>query len=395
MTAQTSTRWRGLLGGPRTIVLTGLLVLAIIFGTEILTLVQEDGGLESSEVLSTAALGALLFLVLLVAYWQIPAALGAYIALLLFGFSSADQLFWLVTSLVVFTALAASLESALIRHLYLAFIAIWMLQFALRSERDAIILVVLAPVVALTYLAARSIFVLRKKNQQSISQMEALRQRTEEAIRNERKNIARDLHDIVAHDITIVAMQSKAAKFANDEQTSREAIEIISKLSSETLHDLRLMLNVLRTDGTMSDIGAADEMNPAATTIHALHGVQVFSQRLQDAGFEVETISAKEVSELPRSAHTALYRVMQEATTNIIKHAEPNSRCSISLRRVGEKAVLRMVNQLPQQRTKSTRDALWGGSGLIGMEDRMQAFGGHFQAGSQGTDWVLIADIPF
>ncbi|WP_279402134.1 histidine kinase [Arthrobacter sp. JCM 19049] len=208
--------------------------------------------------------------------------------------------------------------------------------------------------------------------------------------------MARDLHDIVAHDITIVAMQSKAARFANDESTYREAIDVISKLSSETLHDLRLMLNVLRTDGTMSDIGASSDGKPSATTIQAIQGIAVFSQRLRDAGFGVQTdVDEEEISELPRSAHTALYRVMQEATTNIIKHAEPGSQCSISLKRRGDTAVLRMVNQVMTSKKIATNDALWGGSGLIGMEDRMRAFGGQFEAGKHAHQWILVAEIPF
>ncbi|WP_421014765.1 sensor histidine kinase, partial [Glutamicibacter creatinolyticus] len=103
----------------------------------------------------------------------------------------------------------------------------------------------------------------------------------------------------------------------------------------------------------------------------------------------------EEISELPRSAHTALYRVMQEATTNIIKHAEPGSQCSISLKRRGDTAVLRMVNQVMTSKKIATNDALWGGSGLIGMEDRMRAFGGQFEAGKHAHQWILVAEIPF
>ena len=385
---------RNLLNGSHLITWAGLLLLGTITVSEIITFLNEGLQESTTEDLHGTILGVLLCLAVVFAFWFVPASLGAYVALLFFAFSNASQILLLVSSLVVFTALAASVESALVRRLYLGLTGAWMLQFTLRAGEDLIALVVLLPAVFLTYVATRSIFVLREKNQQSVKQMEVLRERTETAIRNERKNIARDLHDIVAHDITIVAMQSKAAKYADDEQASREALDVISKLSSETLHDLRLMLNVLRTDGSMSDIGG-DGGAPAATTIQALHGVQVFSERLRDAGFEVRTEASEEIAELPRSAHTALYRVMQEATTNIIKHAQPSSVCSISLKRSGGNAVLRMVNQVPPRRTANEKDALWGGSGLIGMEDRMQAFGGHFEAGQQGQQWVLVADIPF
>ncbi|MEU3331590.1 sensor histidine kinase [Glutamicibacter creatinolyticus] len=383
------------LGGSNAIIWLGAIAIAAITVSELVTVLQN--GLENTEGRAArgAVLGLLILVILIVGYRFAGASLGAYIAVLLFGFGDADLLLLLIVSEAVFSALAASTRSSLLRSIYLAMQIAWFVQFGLRAPDDVITLVILAPVVFITFGATRSIFVLLEKNQQSAQQMELLRERTESAIRDERKNIARDLHDIVAHDITIVAMQSKAAKFANNESTFREAVEVISKLSSETLHDLRLMLNVLRSDGTMSDIGADLDGKPSATTIQALQGVSVFSQRLADAGFDVHTDVDEEITQLPRSAHTALYRVMQEATTNIIKHAEPGSQCSISLKRRGDTAVLRMVNQVMTSKKIATNDALWGGSGLIGMEDRMRAFGGQFEAGKHAHQWILVAEIPF
>ncbi|WP_346922145.1 sensor histidine kinase [Glutamicibacter creatinolyticus] len=383
------------LGGSNAIIWLGAIAIAAITVSELVTVLQN--GLENTEGRAArgAVLGLLILVILIVGYRFAGASLGAYIAVLLFGFGDADLLLLLIVSEAVFSALAASTRSSLLRTIYLAMQIAWFVQFGLRAPDDVITLVILAPVVFITFGATRSIFVLLEKNQQSAQQMELLRERTESAIRDERKNIARDLHDIVAHDITIVAMQSKAAKFANNESTFREAVEVISKLSSETLHDLRLMLNVLRSDGTMSDIGADLDGKPSATTIQALQGVSVFSQRLADAGFDVHTDVDEEITQLPRSAHTALYRVMQEATTNIIKHAEPGSQCSISLKRRGDTAVLRMVNQVMTSKKIATNDALWGGSGLIGMEDRMRAFGGQFEAGKHAHQWILVAEIPF
>lgn len=396
MSFRTRVQLSRVFGGRNAIIWLGVVAIAAITVTELVTLLQN--GFENTEgrVIRGAVFGLLLLAILVAAYRFVWASLGAFVGVLFFAFGNADLFLLLIASLAIFSALAASVESALVRNIYLALLAVWMIQFAVSAESDAITMVAQLPVIVLAFVTSRSIFVLREKNQQGARQMERLRERTENAIRDERKNIARDLHDIVAHDITIVAMQSKAARFANDESTYREAIDVISKLSSETLHDLRLMLNVLRTDGTMSDIGASSDGKPSATTIQAIQGIAVFSQRLRDAGFGVQTdVDEEEISELPRSAHTALYRVMQEATTNIIKHAEPGSQCSISLKRRGDTAVLRMVNQVMTSKKIATNDALWGGSGLIGMEDRMRAFGGQFEAGKHAHQWILVAEIPF
>jgi signal transduction histidine kinase len=317
-----------------------------------------------------------------------------YLAILFFFFWDGGLLLWLTFSIVIFSALAATEVSSLVRNWYLGILAVWMGQYAFRAGIDAILLVVIIPLAVLSYILARIIYTLRERSQVAVSQMEESREQNRVAIERERKNIARDLHDIVAHDITVVAMQSKAAKFANSGQAAIDAIDIIAKLSTETLHDLRLMLNVLRTDGTMSDTSGGSADKPAATTVYAVQGLQIFSQRLKDSGFSVSSHTDEKISELPRSSQTALYRVMQEATTNIIKHGKREGSCELRLEIAGSNAILEMTNQIPKSRPKKS-DLPVGGIGLIGMQDRMNAFGGRFNAEVVDDRWVLTACIPF
>ncbi len=311
-----------------------------------------------------------------------------------FFFGNGDLALWMIFSVIVFTAFAATASSRHVRVWYITLLAGWMLQFALRAGDDAILIVLLAPIAALSFALTRSIFVLRERNAFALKEMEAANERSRQALEAERKNIARDLHDIVAHDITVVAMQSKAAKFANDGQKALDAIDVIAKLSTETLHDLRLMLNVLRTDGTMTDPNLAGGDKPAATTVYAVQGVELFSERLREANFAVNSHTEEKISDLPRSAQTALYRVMQEATTNVIKHGRPGGECSISLVAIGNEAILEITNQVENSRSKVT-SLPYGGSGLIGMADRMRAFGGEFDTKELSGRWILRASIPF
>ena len=380
--------------GRGVVVWGGAAVLLAISATEIVTILQ-DGIIEAPERAIRGALaGVVLCAALIIGRRWVGASLGIFIASAFFFFGNGQLLVWMMLSSVAFSALAATASSKHIRVWYLTFFVGWMVQFIARAGDDGILILLVAPFAALSYALTRSIFVLRERNAKAVKDIEEADDRAQQAIEAERKNIARDLHDIVAHDITVVAMQSKAAKFANDGQMALDAIDVIAKLSTETLHDLRLMLNVLRTDGTMADPAVSATDKPAATTVYAVQGVELFSQRLREANFVVSSHTEEKISDLPRSAQTALYRVMQEATTNVIKHALPGGECSISLTVHGKEARLKITNQIADS-TIGKHSLPLGGSGLIGMEDRMKAFGGKFKASEHNGRWILTASIPF
>lgn len=380
--------------GRGVIIWGGIALLLAVSSTEILTLLQ-DGFQESSQVSINGALTGVVFCVaLLLARRWVAVSLAVFLATAFFLFSNGTLLLWVIFGVVIFSALAATAESKHVRIWFLTLLLGWMIQFVIRAQADAIVMVLILPLAALSYVLTRSVYVLRERAERARMDMAEAEERSRRALESERKNIARDLHDIVAHDITVVAMQSKAAKFANDGQMALEAIDVIAKLSTETLHDLRLMLNVLRTDGTMADPAVASENKPAATTVYAVQGVELFSERLREANFVVSSSSEEKISELPRSAQTALYRVMQEATTNVIKHAKPRGECSISLLAKDDHAHLKITNELRNYKVDPVQPS-YAGSGLIGMEDRMRAFGGTFSTQVVEGRWVLRASIPF
>ncbi|WP_313813917.1 histidine kinase [Glutamicibacter sp.] len=380
--------------GRGVIIWGGIIALLAVSSTEILTLLQQGIGDTSNVSISGAIAGPVLCLGLLLGKRWVSASLGIFFAAAFFLFSDGELILWMIFSIIIFSALAATSRSRHVRIWYLTLLAAWMLQFGIRAGDDAILAVLLVPLAALSFGLTRIIFVLRERNAAALRDMDAANERTKQALETERKNIARDLHDIVAHDITVVAMQSKAAKFANDGQKALDAIDVIAKLSTETLHDLRLMLNVLRTDGTMMDPAEASGDKPAATTVYAVQGVELFSERLREANFAVNSHTEEKISKLPRSAQTALYRVMQEATTNVIKHGLPGGECSISLIAHGNEAILEITNQTRNSGEEQVTFP-YGGSGLIGMEDRMRAFGGTFDTKARNGRWILRASIPF
>lgn len=383
-----------LFAGRGVIVWVGIVVLLAVSSSEVITLLQD--GLEGSPEISVqgSLVGLGLCIILALGLRWTAAALGLFIAVAFFFLANGAMFFWTFVAFMAFSALAATSSARSIRAAYLTLCAAWAVQFAFQAHGDAVLLIAVVPLAAMAYVVTRSIYLLREKNAVALRQMQTVEEQTRLAVDRERKNIARDLHDIVAHDITVVAMQSKAAKFANDGQKALEALDIIAKLSTETLHDLRLMLNVLRADGTMADPLSRSNDKPAATTVYALQGAELFVQRLKDANFKVSSTTDEKISELPRSAQTAIYRVMQEGTTNVIKHGALGGECTFRLTVVGAEAVLEITNQIENSGKKSN-GLPEGGTGLIGMGDRMRAFGGRFATSSENGVWALRASIPF
>ncbi|WP_022871930.1 sensor histidine kinase [Nesterenkonia alba] len=203
---------------------------------------------------------------------------------------------------------------------------------------------------------------------QSKQDLEEAEERHRESVTAERESIARDLHDIVAHDMTIIAMQSRAAQLENTPESYREAVRVIGDSSRAALQDLRRMLALLNPDQG-EDLGSPG----SATELDVRHGLRVFCQRLEKLGIAVEQQVTGDVDSLSRSVNAALYRILQECTTNIAKYAGEGAHCRVQLS-IAEQVDLTVTNTIVEDRV----GAQWSssGAGLIGVRDRASAFGG-------------------
>lgn len=206
-------------------------------------------------------------------------------------------------------------------------------------------------------------------------------QRQEREIRNaERLTLARELHDTVAHHVSAIAVQAQAARVVAQTQPHRAA-EILGAIEAEasnTLTQMRNMVRILREDEEGADtakLGVAD--------------LSALSR--PDANPAVEVSVAVELTHLPRSVDTAVYRLAQEALTNAVRHASGATHVAIEVSRVGSDVRLRVVDDglcPPGMRARP-------GFGLIGMTERAQLLGGSLTA-CPGPDggWVVEAVIP-
>ncbi|MFI7636627.1 sensor histidine kinase [Nonomuraea sp. NPDC049400] len=204
--------------------------------------------------------------------------------------------------------------------------------------------------------------------------------------RAERLELARELHDLVAHYITGIVVQAQAARTVAE--TSPEAVtpalDAIAAAGSEALTSMRRMVTVLRTEDDAA-------RKPGVTLADLRMLTDRFSADGPQVAFEIG--QGLDDRTLPPEVMTTLHRVLQEALTNVRKHASRAAWVEADLRRHEKAVVLRVRNFGAASDPRVSR--LGGGFGLVGMAERVEALGGRLHAGPspQGA-WEVVAEFP-
>jgi len=188
------------------------------------------------------------------------------------------------------------------------------------------------------------------------------------AAAEERVRIAREMHDVVGHSVSVMVVQAGAERLALGEERppTREALLAIERTGREALAEMSRLLGILRKEGE----GLALAPRPSLARVDAL------VQTVRDAGVPVELRVEGEQTALPPGVDVSAYRILQEALTNVVKHAGP-ARASVVVR-YGRRVVEVEV-------TDDGRRSLNGnatGYGLAGMRERVELHGGTLEAGS-------------
>jgi signal transduction histidine kinase len=199
----------------------------------------------------------------------------------------------------------------------------------------------------------------------------------------ERARLARELHDTIGQSLTAVIMTATAVEnsLPNDFVSGKEKLANVRNIAVQSLHDLRGLIFDLRPE-VLDDLGLG----------LALHS-QV-KKYLEPAGVQVQLRAAGLKDQLPAEVETAVFRVVQEAITNIARHAQANE-SSISLTKKDSRLIVRVedngVGFDPDQVMQKQQHA-WG---LRGMEERITLLGGKFYVGSRpGNGTLVLAEIP-
>jgi signal transduction histidine kinase len=199
-----------------------------------------------------------------------------------------------------------------------------------------------------------------------------------QAVAAERLRIAREMHDVVAHSMSLIAVKAAVGNhvaLAQPDQ-AREALQVIEETSRETMVELRRMLGVLR-DGT-----GVPALAPAPT----LDDLRALAGRAQVAGPAVDLV-VDGLDELPGGIGQSVYRIVQEALTNVVKHAGATT-CRIHVAS-GESEV--SIEVLDNGRGGEAVP----GHGLIGMRERVAVYGGEFSAAPAEGGFRVFVRLPY
>jgi signal transduction histidine kinase len=214
------------------------------------------------------------------------------------------------------------------------------------------------------------------------AQLRRERAAAEAAVRDERARIARELHDIVAHAISVIVLQARGGRRMLDSEPieTRGALDTIEQTGQQALVEMRRLVGLLRE----SDEQLALAPQPTLSQLSRL------VEQVQAAGLPVELVIEGDPVELPPGVDLSAYRIVQEALTNALKHAGPaNARVSLRYRPDG------LDVEVTDDGT-GIGDGDGGGHGLVGIRERVSVYGGELDAGPQTNGgYAVRVRLPY
>jgi signal transduction histidine kinase len=204
----------------------------------------------------------------------------------------------------------------------------------------------------------------------------------EQAAAQERLRIARELHDVVAHDVSLMVIQAQALEATAEDRSARRSAQTIAELGRNAMSEMHRTLELMRADR------ARGERDPQP----ALGDLSPLLQRARAAGVNVELSVTGSPRPLPAGVELSAYRIVQEAITNVIKHSG-SDRASVDVRYGRDGLELEILDH---GSGAGQPDMPASGHGLVGMRERVALFGGTLQAGPlDGRGYRVLATLPY
>ena len=209
--------------------------------------------------------------------------------------------------------------------------------------------------------------------------------KADRAVIEERARIARELHDVIAHNVSVMVVQAAAGEdvFDEDPGKARESLAAVASTGRAALTELRRLLGVIRAEDDRGDTAYAPQ--PGLERIDELIG------QVRETGLPVELSVLGEARPLPEGVGLCAYRIVQEALTNTLKHAHAST-AQVQLRYVADALELQVLDD---GRGTTSLNGEIDGQGLIGMRERVALFGGELTAQPRsGRGYEVRARLP-
>lgn len=208
--------------------------------------------------------------------------------------------------------------------------------------------------------------------------------RAHDAVAAERTRIARELHDVVAHAVSVIIVQADGAKYAlrNDPDSAERALATIAGTGRDALRELRRTVALLRTEH-------APELLPQ----HGSAGIAKLVEMMRETGLAVDLELAGELDDIAPEVSLGVHRIVQESLTNTLRHAGASPKAVVRVHRRDDEVVVEVTDSggVPVQPSA----APGGGMGLVGMRERVAVLGGTLSAGRLDDGrWQVRAGLP-
>ncbi len=213
------------------------------------------------------------------------------------------------------------------------------------------------------------------------------------AVAEERARIARELHDVVAHAVSVIVVQADGAAYAirDNPDLAETAVRTIAETGRGALHELRRLLELLRNETDERDTRTPQ---PDVSALPEL------VEKVTSAGVRVWLVFRGDLADLPATVGLGIYRIVQEALTNTLKYAGVGAEAHVRVERVGGLIEVEILDGGPGEPGQDGEEArevvgVSGGNGLIGMRERASVLGGTLAVGPMpGGGWQVRATFP-
>jgi signal transduction histidine kinase len=205
----------------------------------------------------------------------------------------------------------------------------------------------------------------------------------EKAVSDERSRMARELHDVVSHSVSLMTLQAGAARQALDVHPNRARQQLlgIESTGREAMVEMRRLLGLLR------DVPDGPVLEPQPSLRH----IDLLVERMREAGLPVQLVADEIPTSMPRGVDLTAYRIVQEGLTNVLKHSNPTC-VKVNIRMLDQAVEI----EVDDDGTRHPTPPASPGHGLIGMRERVAVYGGELDAGpAPGRGFRLKARIPF